>query len=109
LSLSSQQQQLYAFGRAKSSNMSGTGHSHCLDGQNDAPLQSAERQIASLTRDRNHADRDKAPGADTDSFVVRQSIEHFHKLLDTGPLDEGGRRTVETLLGEAEAKLAKGR
>ena len=36
--VSSQQQQLYAFGRAKSSNMSGTGHSHCLCRQNDAPF-----------------------------------------------------------------------
>ena len=71
--------------------------------------ESAERQIASLTRDRNHADRGQARGADTDLFVVRQSIEHYHKLLDTGPLDEGRRRTVETLLGEEEAKLAKGR
>jgi hypothetical protein len=44
-----------------------------------------------------------------DALSCRLSIERYHKLLDTGPLDEGRRRTVETLLGEEEAKLAKGR
>jgi len=35
---SSRQQQIYADGRAKSSDMSGTGHLVCLGSQNDAPF-----------------------------------------------------------------------
>ncbi len=45
---------------------------------------------------------------DRNPYVLRRNIENFRRLLETGTdIDAQQRETVESLLAEAEAKLAE--